>query len=115
MIHTKPPSNWYGEKPGKIFFIENYLNLVNINYPYTSDERNTSSIAFCPDNQMRFYLKDKKVPIQNFGEIQVNFLKQNKIKWIFCGKGTTFSKEISPLIEISFFDTVSGEIYLKLK
>ena len=115
MIHTKPPSNWYGEKPGKIFFIENYLNLVNINYPYTSYERNTSSIAFCPDNQMRFYLKDKKVPIQNFGGIQVNFLKQNKIKWIFCGKGTTISKEIKPLIETTFYDTVSGENYLKLK
>ena len=115
MIHTKPPSNWYGEKPGKIFFIENYLNLVNINYPYTSYERNTSSIAFCPDNQMRFYLKDKKVPIQNFGEIQVNFLKQNKIKWIFCGKGTTISKEIKPLIETTFCDKVSGETYLKLK
>ena len=115
MIHTKPPSNWYGEKPGKVFFIENYLNLVNINYPYTSYERNTSSIAFCPDNQMRFYLKDKKVPIQNFGGIQVNFLKQNKIKWIFCGKGTTISKEIKPLIETTFYDTVSGENYLKLK
>ncbi len=115
IISIKPPSNWYSQKPGKILILENYLNLVNINYPYTSYERNTSSIAFSPDNQMRFYLKDKKVPIHNFGKIQVNFLKKNKIKWIFCGKGTTISKEISPLIEISFFDTVSGETYLKLK
>jgi hypothetical protein len=114
-ITSKPPSNWYGEKPGKIFCIENYFNLVNINYPYTTYERNSSSIAFCPDNQMRFYLKNKKVPIENFGEIQVDFLKQNKIKWIFCGKGTNLSKEILPLIETIFYDAVSGEKYLKLK
>ena len=115
IINTKPPSNWYGEKPGKIFILENYFNLVNINYPYTSYKRNTSSIAFCPDNQMRFYLKDKKVPNENFGKIQVDFLKQHKIKWIFCGKGTTISKDIRLLIETTFYDTVSGETYLKLK
>ncbi len=115
IITSKPPTNWFGEKPGKIFFLENYFNLVNINYPYTSYERNTSSIAFCPDNQMRFYLNDKKVPYKYFGKIQVKFLKQNKIKWIFCGKGVSILEEILPLIETTFYDSVSGEKYFKLK
>jgi len=114
-ITTKPPSNWYGEKPGKPFFLENYVNLVNINYPYTTYDRNTSSIAFSPDNQMRFYLKNKKIPINKMGEIQVEFLKSHKIKWIFCGKGVQLSDEILPKIETTFYDRISGERYVKLK
>jgi hypothetical protein len=114
-LKEKPPTNWYGVKPGKMFGLTNYFNLVNINYPYTVYQKNTSSIAFGPDNQMRFYLNDKPVSVESIGKYQVDFLVKNKIKWIFCEKNALLSNELFSLVDKSYHDSISGENYYKLK
>ena len=114
-LKEKPPTNWYGIKPGKMFGLTNYYNLVNINYPYTEYSRNTSSIAFGPDNQMRFYLKDQPILVDSIGKYQVGFIVKNKIKWIFCEKNAHLTKELTSLVYKSFHDSISGESYYRLK
>ncbi len=113
-IQNFAPLIWYTQKPGKIFLLENYFNLVNINYPYIKYERNSTSIAFSADNQMRFFLKEKIVPFENFGSFQKDFLKQKSIKWLFCAKGVQLSEQVESLIEKKYVDTISGEVYCRL-
>ena len=114
-INERPPVNWYGVKPGKMFTLDNYFNLININYPYMKYLRNTSSIAFSPDNQMRYFLHYKMVSPMSMGKYQVEFLLKNNIKWIFCTDSLSLPKVITPFISKTFFDSISGEIYYKLK
>ena len=95
IVNDFAPLIWYPYKPGKAFLLENYYNLVNINYPYTKYERNSASIAFSADNQMRFFLKEKIVPKDQFGVHQKDFLKQNSIRWLFCAKGVELSPQVA--------------------
>lgn len=115
IVQTKPVSNWYPAKPGKLLSLSNYFNLVNIDYPYIKYEKNSSSIAFCPENQMRFFLNDKFVPKDDFDKIQIDFLERNSIKWLFVAKGAIIAPEIKKLIETYYIDKMSGEMYCKLR
>ena len=64
---------------------------------------------------MRFFLKDKFVETDDFGKYQEQFLKQNKIEWLFCKKDATLYPSVEKLIEKTFFNKVSGETYYKLR
>ena len=114
-IEKLPPVIWYTLEPGKPFALDNYFNLININYPYTQYQRNSASIAFAPDNQMRFYLKDKVILNEDFGKYQKMFLKQKMIRWLFCAKGAKLSPQLESLIEKKYYDKLSGEMYCRLK
>lgn len=115
IVNDFAPLIWYPYKPGKAFLLENYYNLVNINYPYTKYERNSASIAFSAENQMRFFLKEKIVPKDQFGLYQKDFLKQNSIRWLFCAKGVELSTQLESMVEKKYMDKLSGEVYCRLK
>jgi hypothetical protein len=109
------PVMWYSIRPGKIFLLNNNYNFMNINYPYIKYPINSTSIAFSPVNQMRFYLKNKYVPLDKFGKIQLQFLQQNKIRWIFCSKECLIPIEIKRKIKHIYNDSINNELYIELK
>lgn len=115
IVKKFPPLIWYPHKPGKPMFIDNYTNLVNINYPYFDYGTGSAAIAYSPDNQMRYYLKGKVVPEENFEKHQEKFLKKFGVRWLFCAKGVTIPPALEKMIAEKYFDTVSGEVYCKLK
>ncbi len=115
LVQKLPSPNWYPYRPGKPFILENYFNIVSIDYPYVKYDRNSSSILFAYHNQIRFFLKDSIVPDSSFGVQQSAFLKAKSIRWLFCGKGAVIKPEVQNLIEQSYYDKVSGETYCKLK
>jgi hypothetical protein len=115
IVKKYPPLIWYPHKPGKVYFLKNYCNMVNINYPYERYERNSASIAFSAENQMRFFLHGNFVPKEKFGAQQKSFLTKKSIKWLFCSKGVKLSPQIESMVEKKFEDKLSGEIFYRLK
>lgn len=115
LVQKLPSPNWYPYRPGKPFILQNYFNIVSIDYPYIAYERNSSSILFAYHNQIRFFLKDVVYPDSTFGVQQAAFLKAKSFKWLFCGKGAVIKPEVQSLVEKSYYDKVSGETYCKLK
>ncbi len=101
--------------PGKFIFISNNFNYYNLNYPYIKYPESSSSIAFAPYNQMRFFIEDRPISQIEFEKVQVRFLKEKSIKWLFCSKNTVIPASILQLVKHKYIDRISGEIYCDLK
>ncbi len=84
--------------------LDNYLEYVNINYPYNHYSINSASIAFSAYNQMRFYLNDSVVKETDFAKYQIGFLTKYRIKWLFCGKGVTLDNELNKMVAKDFYE-----------
>jgi hypothetical protein len=101
--------------PAKFLYINNFLNHLNINYPYYTYPKSSTSHAYAPYNQMKYYLKGQYRDKTKFQNDQVGFLKKHNINWLLCQKNVTLPKDLTKFVVLKINDSISGENYYKLK
>lgn len=105
------PIHYHPYYPGKFLMDYNYFNFINLNYPYVKFKLSTSSNAFSPRNQLKYFVETRKLKNKNFENIQVRFCKEFKINYILCSKGTNLPSKLRSYVVKKIYDKKSKENY----
>ena len=60
---------------------------------------------------MRFYIEKKGIQNDDFEKVQVDFLKEYKIKHLFTTQDTKVSELLKSHIKIKIVDSLSNKVY----
>jgi hypothetical protein len=104
-IQTNSIMFWKRLNVGKYFYIDNYTNFVNLNYPYQLSNQHIEYAALYPNNQMKFYIHDSIIPKENFEKYQLEFIQKYRIPLLFASKETPIPKLFKQYIDTIFYDT----------
>lgn len=114
VLRTYHPAVQYPFLPAKYCFDHNFFNYLDLNFPYYKYKFSSASNIFSPRNQMKYYLKNKNISKESFEKVQLRFLKENKINWIFCSKGANLPLSLFPYVTECIFDSISKEHYYRI-
>lgn len=113
-ITNYPPINWYPFKPGKYFILTSGFNrFINLNYPYTFYKKSSSSIAYSPENQLKFFIGDS-VSIANFEPYQKEFILKHNLNCFFASDIESIPSWFENFNHEKTIDSKSGICFIKL-
>ena len=108
------PAVQYPFLPAKYCLENNFFNYVDINYPFYKYKYSSVSNVFCPRNQMKYYCKKISTVKGSFESIQLRFLKEKKINWVFCSRGAELPVSFIPFVKDVIYDSISNEHYYRI-
>lgn len=114
IVKNTHPVFHYAYYPAKFLMEKNIIDYVNINYPYYKYKFNSSSNVFSPENQLKYFIEENKLPDTTLFTIQKEFLKKYKINWILCSKDVVLPEEISIAVVRHINDPISKENYYNI-
>lgn len=113
---VEPPIMWYALVPLKSQRIKGGVKLLNINFPYYDYASGSTTKAYSIHNQMKYFFpNDSSINSNEFGAVQLQFLKKYQIEFLVLQYQAVVPHEIRPFILSTYFNKKTLESFYVLK